>query len=305
MQKGKWDSFSREQLINIFNKAKTYKDITIALGYKACNGQLSQKIRDLGEELDFNMDKFNRGHQGKFEDLTGKIINDNLLVIGKIDNMSPTTWKCKCLNCGKELNITNSNINRQKSCGCLVQRGDNIEDLTNKTFGNFTVINFNKQKSKQEQRTYWDCRCNLCGKIKTYEAYMLKNAIPNSCGCISLTSKGENKITQILKENNITFKKEYSFEDFYSYKGHPYRFDFAIFNDTLQCLIEYHGIQHYNSNYNFGHEERFEDIHKRDVLKEQYCKNNNIPLIVIPYSDYEKIDTEYLLNKINGVKENA
>lgn len=26
MQKGKWDSFSREQLINIFNKAKTYSD---------------------------------------------------------------------------------------------------------------------------------------------------------------------------------------------------------------------------------------------------------------------------------------
>jgi hypothetical protein len=60
-----------------------------------------------------------------------------------------------------------------------------------------------------------------------------------SCGCIF--SKGEAKVEKCLKEMNIFFKREYSFEDLKTDKNYPMRFDFAIFNknNTLQCLIEY------------------------------------------------------------------
>lgn len=65
----------------------------------------------------------------------------------------------------------------------------------------------------------------------------------DNCGCHNRKSKGEEKINQYLTKMNINFKQEYTFSDFYTAKGHPYRFDFAIFdNDNkLTVLIEYHG----------------------------------------------------------------
>jgi hypothetical protein len=39
---------------------------------------------------------------------------------------------------------------------------------------------------------------------------------------------------------------------------------------------------------------------KRDKIKNEYCKQNNIHLIRIPYTDINYIDKKYLLDK--GVK---
>ena len=43
--------------------------------------------------------------------------------------------------------------------------------------------------------------------------------------------------------------------------------------------------------YNGGFYESKDTIQQRDKIKESYCKENNIPLIIIPYTDYFKIDT--------------
>lgn len=60
------------------------------------------------------------------------------------------------------------------------------------------------------------------------------------------TSKGEQKIIDILKRNRITFEREVYFEDLNGYKKVPLRFDFGIFRyGKLICLIEYDGQQHY------------------------------------------------------------
>ena len=37
----------------------------------------------------------------------------------------------------------------------------------------------------------------------------------------------------------------------------------------------------------------------RDNLKKKFCLENKIPLIEIPYYDYDKIDTEYLRRVMN------
>jgi hypothetical protein len=50
-----------------------------------------------------------------------------------------------------------------------------------------------------------------------------------SCGCSS-RSIGEENIEKLLKENNITYAREYSFEDLVSKKR--LRFDFAIFKNN-------------------------------------------------------------------------
>jgi hypothetical protein len=44
-------------------------------------------------------------------------------------------------------------------------------------------------------------------------------------------SYGEQRIEEILCENNIQYKKEYIFSDLLSENNKPLRFDFAIFDE--------------------------------------------------------------------------
>ena len=104
----------------------------------------------------------------------------------------------------------------------------------------------------------------------------------------------------ILKENNIFFKTQYTFNDLK--KENLLRFDFAIFeNENLMYLIEYQGEQHYIP-YHFDTQKRFEKRLEYDNAKKEYCKQNHIPLIIIPYTDFDKIDIQYLNKKYQEVK---
>ena len=72
-------------------------------------------------------------------------------------------------------------------------------------------------------------------------------------------SRGEIKIEEILRENEIPFKMEYIFPDLKSTGGRPLRFDFAIFDDdgNIDFLIEYQGKQHYEPSSKFGGKKGF------------------------------------------------
>ncbi len=74
-------------------------------------------------------------------------------------------------------------------------------------------------------------------------------------------------------------------------------FDFAILgdNDKLSGLIEFQGEQHYKPIEYWSGDKGFESQKKRDKIKFEYCKANNIPLLIIPYWDFDNIET--LLNQ--------
>lgn len=105
--------------------------------------------------------------------------------------------------------------------------------------------------------------------------------------CNNGGSKGENKIKEILEKNDIKFKKQYSFCDLLNENNKKLLFDFAIFKDKL-CLVEYDGMQHYQPI--FGEEEHFKTTQYRDGLKNKYCKEHNIKLIRIKYTEYYNIE---------------
>ena len=67
----------------------------------------------------------------------------------------------------------------------------------------------------------------------------------------------------------------------------PLPFDFYLFKYNI--LIEYQGEQHYKPRKKFGGEEGFKNTVIRDNIKKQYCKNNNIKLIEIPYTEIKSI----------------
>jgi len=100
-----------------------------------------------------------------------------------------------------------------------------------------------------------------------------------------VNSWGEEKISNILKENNIYFIKEKTFDDLkYSDSHRMARFDFAIYNENKEnfYLLEFDGNQHIKQTW-YSHDD-LEKRQEHDEIKNKYCKDNNIPLIRIPYT---------------------
>ena len=167
------------------------------------------------------------------------------------------------------------------------------EDLTGRCFGKLRVIG---KSDKSNRRFYWICECE-CGNIITVKGDALRQNLQQSCGCIN--SKTELTIANLLRENNIMFVSQYSFEDLITESGTKLRFDFGVIkNNQLAYLIEYDGDQHFPERIQstgWNTKENFEKVKKRDIIKNEYCVNHNIPLIRIPYTHKTDIKVEDLI----------
>ena len=110
------------------------------------------------------------------------------------------------------------------------------------------------------------------------------------CNCMS-SSKAEDKIRNWLNENSFSFIAEKRFEE--CKDKHTLPFDFYL--PDLNTCIEFDGIQHYKP-IDFGCknqekiEEKFKSIQKHDKIKNEYCKNNEIRLIRIPYTEFDSLE---------------
>jgi hypothetical protein len=102
-------------------------------------------------------------------------------------------------------------------------------------------------------------------------------------------SRGENKISKILREKGLSFRREATFSDCLD-KG-KLKFDFSILdsNNRISCLIEYHGEQHFKPIELFGGENNLKETQKRDQIKSNYCADKNIKLITFIYKDYNNL----------------
>lgn len=116
----------------------------------------------------------------------------------------------------------------------------------------------------------------------------------NGSGCQRcLSSRGETKIRQILKKKKIVFEEQYRSQDCSNVNTLP--FDFLIKVNDKKALIEYHGQHHYEP-VGFGAineiqiAEQFRSVKERDQIKERWCRENNLPLLIIPFSEYDNIE---------------
>lgn len=209
-------------------------------------------------------------------------------------------WHCIC-DCGQEKDVSRSNLisGGVRSCGCLAKERSqkNVQimnqkrrkDLTGQKSGTWTAL-----KRLNEQNCsgnfYWLCQCENghLHKIDTGNWGKTKTCRQ----CKNGYSLGELAIQQVLESLNIYFKEEYQFKDCI-YEA-PLRFDFYL--PDYNCCIEYDGIQHFKRT-TFSHD-NFEIRQKRDNIKNQYCQNNNITLIRIPYMDLELINEQYMIDKL-------
>ena len=115
--------------------------------------------------------------------------------------------------------------------------------------------------------------------VETFEwkASVKSRVIGNDCPYTKY-SKLSNFVFLLLKKKGIKFIPEVSFEKCRHHKKLP--FDIFI-NDNM--LIEIDGKQHFIVNCFFGGDAEYKNLCIRDSIKNQYCKDNNIRLLRIPY----------------------
>lgn len=108
------------------------------------------------------------------------------------------------------------------------------------------------------------------------------------------SSKGELKISNFLKVNNINHISQQIFSNCRNPKTNtPLRFDFYVPDKNL--LIEFDGIQHFMSGIKLsgghcGSEEDLKYTQYKDNIKNEYAKSNGINLLRIKYDKLNKID---------------
>lgn len=160
---------------------------------------------------------------------------------------------------------------------------DRIKQITPhiKRIGDYTGVN-NYIRFKCEKCGYeWDCKlqylryCPNCEQEYFYQ--------------------GEHIVHTVLQEENINYEFQKRFEDCKNVRVLPFDFYLPDYN----TCIEYQGIQHYKPVDLFGGDETYQVRQQNDEIKRQYCKENNIKLIEIPYlyNTKEKV-SEYLLKQI-------
>lgn len=206
-------------------------------------------------------------------------------------------WICQC-DCGNLISVNSSNLrsgertNRNMSCGkCHAQ----VQNLIGKTFGKLIVIAHDDSYQANKNNGWkhkWICQCECGNKISVFGCNLTR-LHTTSCGCAN-RSIGEQNIENLLKQHNINYIKEYSFNDLKLIK--KLRFDFAILNSNNQLieLVEFDGRQHNNEYTPWNSTESLQERQYKDNLKNKYCEEHNIKLIRISYEKRDNITLEDL-----------
>jgi len=232
------------------------------------------------------------------------LINNNktfeLLEENSVYEGNHTLLKFHCNVCNEDFEMNWKSIN--KGCNCSICSGQQVSPTTclaylrpefiqqwissKRNLTPYDVTEFSTE------RVLW--RCLKC-KHEWETSVVHRTLEGTDCPGCKQKSKGEKSIKEYLENNNIEFKREYRFLDC-RYKL-PLPFDFYLPNYNL--LIEYHGRQHYDkTNGYFGGQEALDERKTKDKIKRDYCKNNNIELIEIPYWEFKNI--ENILNNYFG-----
>lgn len=238
-----------------------------------------------------------RNGAAHIKDETGKRYG-KLTVIERAPDLQPgvARWRCLC-DCGKETEVNGAHLRNGnvQSCGCKKYESHNGIDETGKRYGKLLVLERSQEKN-DKTHIFWKCQCD-CGNTCVINGTYLRAGVSTNCGCER--SVGEAKIAKILQEHGILYKREYTFPDLLGFGGGRLRFDFGILNENkeLLYLIEFDGVQHFESTCFGASEEDFDILQKYDKLKNEYCQQHNIPLIRLNYKHLKNLKLQDLLLK--------
>ena len=231
--------------------------------------------------------EFKKAHNNKY----------NYSRVNYID--SSTKVEIICPEHGSFWQLSNNHKNGQgcPKCGYKIKKKKNLKEYLkdfkeiHKGKYNYSKVNYINSNTKveiicPEHGSFWQAPT----------IHRLGVSCP-ICARESSETKGEKRIREFLESNNISYEQEVKL-----FKN--YRFDFYL--EELNTVIEFDGRQHFEKDNYFGGEEGFIKTQERDNKKNNFCDENNINLIRIPYWDFkniEKILKEKILKEPKELKE--
>jgi hypothetical protein len=167
-----------------------------------------------------------------------------------------------------------------KSNGLFYIRPDLAKEWSDRNLFSPKEVSFGSDK-----KAWWKC-----SKCCNEWVATISSRVSGGNGCPRCKeSRGEKQIEKILTNwglvKDIDFKREYKFPDCMNFLELP--FDFYLLNYNI--CIEYHGRQHYDKMGFWGGDKKLERTQRNDGIKEKYCNEKEIKLIIIPYKKYNKI----------------
>lgn len=212
------------------------------------------------------------------------------------------SWKCSC---GKEFKQSFSHINIKiknntpllcPSCmktiadkGFRYSESEINEKIFNKYgYQKFIIYDYENYTNNNNKNIYIHVDCG----------HKFRSNLSNILGCGRLCpecetkySKGMYGIIKYLKSNLIDYELEKKFIDCKYERLLP----FDVYLPHYNILIEYDGEQHERPTELYGGQEGLKLVQLRDNIKNEYCKEKNIPLLRISHRDNDEI--ENIINK--------
>lgn len=213
-------------------------------------------------------------------------VNPNINIVGEYKN-NRTKIKCLCLIHNKTFEMAPNNLLNGHGCPeCAIEARAKVFAKSHSQFiSELKEISPQISITSQYQSAHKkvDCKCLECGfEWKAAPHSLLRGErCPN---CI-LPSKGESAISSCLNDFSVEYVFQKRFDDCRNI--HPLPFDFYL--PEYNACIEFQGRQHYEAVDHFGGEEELQIRQKRDQIKADYCRKNQIELLYIPYWDFDNI----------------
>ena len=215
-----------------------------------------------------------------------KQFNSNIVLVGEyINSTTPVLHKCN-----KHNVIWNmAPISALRGSGCnlcgiekysYTNRKTNEEYIEELKIKNPDIISIEEYKDALTPIMH---RCLKCNN----EWFARPSNILFGKGCPTCNeSHGENRIKLYLNSKNIYYIRQKCFEECKDKRHLPFDFYLPDYNK----IIEFDGKQHFEPIEYFGGEEHFKIQQKHDKIKDNFCKNNGISLLRIPY--FKNIEEE-------------
>jgi very-short-patch-repair endonuclease/mRNA-degrading endonuclease RelE of RelBE toxin-antitoxin system len=221
----------------------------------------------------------------KFKKEVYELVGNEYTVLGEYIN-NKTKIKMKHNKCGYIYKVMPSNFLTGKRCSKCQWNSLKTTEKFKKEIYELVGNEYSVLSEYINSRTKIKIKHNKCGYIyNTEPGNLLKG---RRCPICNSASNTELKIYNWINSKFNNF--------YYEYTDHKCRdkklLSFDFFIDNL--VIEYDGLQHFKKEDFFS--TNLKTRRKRDKIKNQYCKENGIRLIRIPY--WQKDNIENILESI-------
>jgi len=225
-----------------------------------------------------------------FKYAIGEVVHENILIISSFKQKRPNgkqdkMYQCKCLIDNHEWVISEANLKNNRGCpvchGNVIVKG--INDIAT-TMPDIAVLFTNENDRyiySKGMRKKVSVTCPKCGKI---QSKVIADICRHGFSCeycndgVSYPEKVMHLLLrEILKESEIkyqhTFDWSKNIKTSFAPNGKDMRYDFYLPN--YSCIIETHGIQHYEET-NMSYMGELKHIQENDLVKKDIALKNGI-----------------------------